>query len=80
MNIALRICSIAFDAFFDDSKSLVADGVKADIKLRVAQAPSQDIRSQEIKYGNIRLKALKLWLKSPAPLSYGVNGSHDTYC
>jgi hypothetical protein len=79
MNIALRICSIAFDAFFDDSKSIVADGVKADIKLRVAQASSQDTRAQEIKYGNVRLKALKIWLKSTAPLSYGVNGAHDTY-
>ena len=79
MNIALRIASIAFDAFFDDSKSLVADGVKADIKLQVAQASSQDERSSQLKRANIRLKALKLWLASPAPLSYGELAAHDTY-
>jgi hypothetical protein len=39
-NRAMRICHVAFDAFFDDTKKLVSEGVRKDIKLRIAAAPS----------------------------------------
>ena len=78
-NKALRICEIAFDAFFDDTRQLVAEGVRKDIKARILAAASPDDRKSAISRGKIREAALKTWMESKFPLAYGVGISHDTY-
>ena len=78
-NRALRICEIAFDAFFDDTRQLVADGVRKDIKGRIKAALSPEERKLAVSRGKIRESALKTWLKSKFPLAYGSGVSHDTF-
>ena len=71
MNIAMRICNIAFDAFFEDTKKLVSDGVKKDIKQRIGAASSREDRKAAISRGKSRIDALKAWKKFNRPLAYG---------
>ena len=78
-NRAMRICHVAFDAFFDDTKKLVSEGVKKDVKLRNAAASSSDLRNAAIIRGKEREIALKAWLKSDFPLAYGEDAGHQTY-
>lgn len=79
MNRAMCICEIAFDAFFDDTKDLVATGVKKDIKCRIAAADSEEDGDKAVQDGNRRRKALKSWLKLDRPLSYGRGEGHETF-
>ena len=79
MNIAMRICNIAFDAFFEDTKQLVATGVTKDVKRKIYAATSDDDRNNIVGFGNDRLSALKTWKKLPRPLAYGLDGGHDIF-
>jgi hypothetical protein len=80
MNIAMRICNIAFDAFFDDTKKLVSDGVKKDVKQRINAASSQEDRTAAISRGKIRISALRSWKKFNRPLAYGLSdGAKEGY-
>ena len=75
-NKALHICEIAFDAFFDDTRQLVAEGVR---KARIVAATSPDERMSAVSRGKIREAALKTWMESKFPLAYGKGVSHETY-
>ena len=75
----MRILEIAFDAFIEDTKHLVANGVRKDIKARLSGASSPDERKEAASRGKIRERALKAWLKSKFPLAYGAGVSHETY-
>ena len=79
MNIAMGICDIAFDALFEDTKNLVAKGVKKDIKHKIDMASSDEDKDNARSYGNKRLDALKSWLKSDRPLAYGKDEGHQTF-
>jgi hypothetical protein len=79
MNRAMRICEIAFDAFFDNTKDLVATGVKKDIKRRIAAAESEEDAEKALVDKNRRKTALKSWLKLDRPLSYGSGQGHETF-
>jgi hypothetical protein len=79
MNRAMRICNIAFDALFDDTKDLVAAGVKKDINHRLAVASSEQDRAEAQQNKTERKAALKAWLKSDRPLSYGGDQGHHTF-
>ena len=76
---AIRVCDIAFNAFFQDVKLLVSEGVKKDIKHRIATAENREQREKAEAQRTVRSAALKSWLKSDRPLAYGVDGSHDTF-
>ena len=75
----MRICEIAFEAFFEDTKKLVAEGVRKDIKHRIADVSSPEQRKAALSRGRRREVALKSWLKSKHPLAYGQNGGHETF-
>jgi hypothetical protein len=76
---AMRIAEIAFMALFDDTRQLVADGVRSDIASRVLQAETPLQKSKETKRGKDREKYLKEWLKSEQPLKYGHGGGGETF-
>jgi hypothetical protein len=67
---ALHILEIAFDAFFDDTRQLVAEGVRADVAHRISAASSQEELKAAKSSGAIREGYLKSWLKSTRPLAY----------
>ena len=69
-SIAEQITELAFMAFLDDTKQLVAEGVRSDIARRILEA-SPDDKMVEVEYGDMREKYLKEWLKVAMPLSYG---------
>lgn len=75
----MQICEIAFEAFFEDTKKLVAEGVRKDIKHGIADASSPEQRKAALSRGRRREVALKSWLKSKHPLAYGQNGGHETF-
>jgi hypothetical protein len=75
---ALHILEIAFDAFFDDTKQLVAEGVHADIVHRISAASSQEELNAAKSSGATRDVSLKSWLKSTHPLAYGTD-SHSAF-
>lgn len=79
----MRICEIAFHAFFDDTRQLVTDGVKNDIKRRIAAASTDDEREAALARGDDRNDALKDWLRMRFPLAYGEPGrpahEHKTF-
>ena len=75
----MRICDIAFDAFFKDTRNLVTLGVREDVTCRTNKASSQDERSEALDRGRLREAFLKSWLKMKFPLGYGVDRSHDTF-
>ena len=76
---AIRICDIAFHAFFQDTKQLVAEGVRKDIKRRIAAASTLEEQKQAKSRGKIRIAALKDWLKSSRPLAYGKGTGNETF-
>lgn len=76
---ALRICEVAFIAFVDDTKDLVARGVRANISHINATAGSRKELSQVSKRGAIREAKLKTWLKFPHPLYYGHDEEADVF-
>lgn len=73
----MHICKIAFDAFFDDTKQLVADGVRADIAHHISSASNTAQRSIALARGKKRDASLTSWLAAKYPLSYGHSGSTD---
>lgn len=75
----LNICKIAFDAFFEDTKRLVAAGVRADIAHRKATASSHQEFLQVSTRGASRERLLVSWLKSKSPLSFGVEDGDETF-
>lgn len=72
----MRICNIAFDALVDDTKALVADGVRADIARRIADASTQALSEAASQRGIFREANLRSWLKKSYPLALGP----DTGC
>jgi len=75
----MRILEIAFHAFFEDTKHLVATGVRNDITQSIAQADSQEDRRAAAIRGKERENNLKHWLKLKNPLAYGHMGNNKTY-
>jgi hypothetical protein len=75
----MRMLEIAFSAFFDDTKQLVAEGVREDIMSRISQAKTTEERNTEKSRAQDREKHLKLWLKSDRPLAYGHNTDKMTF-
>src|ERR1700761_3180456 len=78
---AMRICNIAFDAFFEDVKELVADGVRKDVKARVllaSQGPSTGWNAA-LAHAKTREDCLVSWLETEYPLGYGDNGGDGTF-
>ena len=68
--VAEQITEMAFMAFLDDMKQLVAEGVHSDIARCILEA-SPDDKMVKVEYGDMREKYLKEWLKVAMPLSYG---------
>lgn len=79
MRMALHICKIAFDAFFEDTKCLVAVGVRADIARRTATASSAEDLARTTSRGKLREERLRSWLKCRFPLTYGVEQKESAY-
>ena len=76
---ALRICGIAFDAFVEDVKELVTEGVRADIRQTLNSATSHSKRNAAAARGASRESNLKSWLKEEFPLRYGKGAGNETY-
>jgi hypothetical protein len=76
---AYNICHIAFDAFFDDTKSLVTKGVRSDIAHRKASATTQKQFSELSDRAALRESSLASWLKLNFPLSYKESGGKEPY-
>jgi len=76
---AIGICDVAFQAFFEDTRQLVALGVRKDISQRIASAPSRQRLEEEKSSGERREAYLKAWLKEDHPLAYGPQGTNETY-
>lgn len=75
---ALEICHVAFEAFFEDTKHLVGDGVRADIADRIATAASQEELDKATTRGKSREKSLAAWLKAPFPLGFSETEGKDS--
>jgi hypothetical protein len=75
----MRILEIAFYAFFEDTKHLVATGVRNDITQSLSDADSQEDRRAAAIRGKEREKNLKHWLKLKNPLAYGHMDKNRTY-
>ena len=78
-NTALAICNVAFDAFFDDTKQLVADGVRKDIKHCFQNLASSDKVEDVAAHSKLRESCLQAWLKQRFPLGYGEGTGSETY-
>ena len=78
-NTAMHFCNIAFDALFEDTKLLVAEGVRRDIAHRIASARGKLNLDDATSRGASRESYLKSWLKKDFPLAYGSDGADDTY-
>jgi hypothetical protein len=76
---ALRICDIAFEALFEDTKNLVAEGVRANIAHLNENASSDEERQIVLSRGESREKFLRLWLKKPFPLAYGEQDGNEVF-
>ncbi len=79
MKKAIHICEIAFDAFFEDTKHLVAAGVRADIAHRKSTASSREELSEVLSRSALRESSLASWLKVSFPLAYGRQGGDEIY-
>jgi hypothetical protein len=75
----LRVSEIAFEAFFDDTKQLVAQGVRADIAHRIATASSRENLSIASSRGVLRESSLATWLKFKHPLYYGHRDGQEVF-
>jgi hypothetical protein len=75
----VAICDVAFHAFFQDTKALVAQGVRRDIALNIAAAPSKLLLDAASSRAKEREAHLKTWLKQQYPLSYGPQGGNDIF-
>jgi hypothetical protein len=75
----MRILEIAFQSFFDDTKQLVADGVRKDIALCLSRAQSPDEKRAITIRGRERERNLKRWLLLDRPLAYGQNDPDQAY-
>jgi hypothetical protein len=75
----MRLLEIAFNAFFDDTKQLVADGVRADIACWISRAESLDGIGAATDRGKEREKCLKKWLAMDRPLKYGQSDPNGPY-
>ena len=75
----MHLLEIAFQAFFNDTKALVSDGVRKDVASYISKASSPDERNQALKLGKQCLDSLKSWMASERPLAYGHNDSQPTY-
>jgi hypothetical protein len=75
----MRILEIALQSFFDDTKQLVADGVRKDIALCLSRAQSPDEKLALTIRGKEREKNLKRWLLLDRPLAYGQNDPDQAY-
>jgi hypothetical protein len=76
---AINVCDIALEAFFEDTKRLVAVGVRADIARRMASASSLDELSEISRCSALRESSLASWLKVPLPLAYGPGDGDETF-
>ena len=65
-------------AFFDDTKQLVAEGVRSDVARRILEA-SPEVKIVEAEHGKTREANLKKWLKMERPLTYGQRDEGETY-
>lgn len=75
----MHILEIAFQAFFHDTKKLVADGVNGDIARILAYAESPaDLETARLN-ARRRETALKSWLALDRPLDYGHSDSTDAF-
>jgi hypothetical protein len=75
----MRIAEIAFRSLFDDTKQLVADGVRNDVAIQITQAKSDEKRRAAESRGKEREKFLKKWLSLDCPLAYGRHDAHETF-
>jgi len=77
----MRILEIAFNEFFNDTKQLVAEGVRQDIHLRLSNPPQDDHdNSSDLHHCAKDCETnLKRWLKSDNPLAYGHKDKNDTF-
>jgi len=73
------MCIIAFDAFFEDTKQLVAQGVRSDIARRKANASSEEEFALIADWSYLREGHLTAWLKLLSPLSYKDDTGNDSY-
>lgn len=75
----MLICGIALDSLFEDTKALVADGVRKDIAHRIAIAQSQTDTDVASSRGALRESCLQSWMKLPSPLAYSCDGCTDSF-
>lgn len=75
----MRVAEIAMHALFDDTKQLVADGVRADVASCINSAESDQEREAAKARGEERLGFLRGWLADDRPLSYGASKPVQTY-
>jgi hypothetical protein len=73
------MCIIAFDAFFEDTKQLVAQGVRSDIARRKADASSEEEFALIADWSHLREGHLTAWLKLSSPLAYTDDTGKDSY-
>jgi hypothetical protein len=78
-NRAMRILEIAFSAFFDDTKQLVATGVRDSTANQISEAQSIEEKNKANTRALERERHLKAWLKSERPLAYGHNNDKMTF-
>jgi hypothetical protein len=76
---AIDICRIALEAFFEDTKHLVARGVRGDIQRTKVSARSKRELADVSERALIRETSLVAWLKCPLPLAYGNEERGDVY-
>lgn len=76
---SLNICNIAFDAFFEDTKALVAKGVRTDIAHQKASAPTKKLFAQISDYASTRESSLAAWLKIDHPLAFQDTKGNNVY-
>lgn len=75
----MHVCDIAYDAFFEDTRNLVAAGVRADVTHQKAITSSREELSQVSSRSALRESSLASWLKAPFPLAYGLNNGDEVY-
>ena len=75
----MHLLEIAFQAFFDNTKASVSDGVQKNVAFCISKASSPDERNQASKLEKQHLNSLKSWMASERPLAYGHNDSQPIY-
>ena len=76
---AIEVCKVALEALFEDTKHLVARGVRADIQSKKVSARSKTELSEILDRAAIRESSLAAWLKCRYPLAYGNRERDDVY-